>query len=188
MTNDELKICLAALGISQVELSRLIGVTARAVSLWMTGDRAIPGPAQAYVRLLQTLPMSLRQIELNRLKERTMNVRDGIYDVRFMSTHDAGHGVFIMDGGRVYGGDVNGCEYNGDYTFNEVTGCTDIAIKLTFEPHSESVFGMSNPYEWSIDATTSMVPEQKKGRIKVVTSMGNEIFAEYNYMRSLPDA
>lgn len=57
------------LGLSQVDFARLIEVTPRAVSLWMVGERAVPGPVKAYARLLLTAPLSARQIELARLIE-----------------------------------------------------------------------------------------------------------------------
>lgn len=70
MTNDELRTSLAKMGISQAELSRLLDVTTRAVSMWMASDRVLPGPVEAYVRLLQSLPEELQAVELGRLRRR----------------------------------------------------------------------------------------------------------------------
>src|SRR6266436_3751706 len=121
MTNDELRSALAEMGLGQSELARLIGVTSRAVSLWLSGDRAIPGPAEAYIRLFRVLPPGLRQIELNRLKERGTPMRDGMYGISFQGRQSAGMGVLIFDAGRAYGTDSQGVKFDGEYVFNEKT-------------------------------------------------------------------
>ena len=77
MTSDELKLVLQEIDVSQANFARLVGVTSRAVSLWSNDARAIPGPAEAYLRLFRLLPTNLRQIELSRLNERGMGMRDG---------------------------------------------------------------------------------------------------------------
>lgn len=191
MTNDELKTALMAIGISQVALARLVNVTPRAVSLWMTGDRTIPGPAEAYLRLLQSLPASRLQVELSRLKDRKTEMREGIYAVDYQSvvgnTLGTGNGVLILENGRTYGADPWGGRYDGEYLYNERTGCADLALKLTFAPNSPAVFGVSHPYEWSIDVTTSLNPKMDSGRLNIVTPIGPRIDVEYRYMRALPD-
>ena len=105
MVIDDLKIVLGEIGISQADFARLVGVTPRAVSLWMVGDRNIPGPVEAYARLLAAVPPSARQAELNRLKERKTPMRDGMYEVRYQSAGGQGAGTLILDNGRVFGAD-----------------------------------------------------------------------------------
>ena len=50
MTPADLSATLARLGISQAEAARLLGVTPGAVTRWVQGKRAVPGPV---VRLLK---------------------------------------------------------------------------------------------------------------------------------------
>ena len=58
MFGSDLRSYLEEFGLSQADLARLVSVTPRAVSLWMKGDREVPGAVEAYVRLLATLPMA----------------------------------------------------------------------------------------------------------------------------------
>jgi hypothetical protein len=59
-------------------------------------------------------------------------------------------GVLIFDAGQ----------YDGEYVFHENTGVADIIVKVTFPPSVVSVFGISNPYEWAIDVSSSFNPKQ----------------------------
>jgi hypothetical protein len=188
MTSADIKVILAEMGITQVDFARLLGITPRAVALWMADERAIPGPAEAYVRLLRLLPLNLRQIELSRLKKKGTDMRDGMYGITFQGRQGAGMGVLIFDNGRVYGTDTEGVRYDGEYLFNESTGLADVKVKITFPPNVKSVFGISNPYEWSFDITTRFSPKQPSGALTVSTSIGQAINARFVYLRSLPDA
>src|SRR5215831_13944269 len=160
MNSNDLKEILTELGITQADFARLIGVTPRAVTLWMADERAIPGPAEAYIRLLRLLPPNLQQVELNRLKQKGTGMRDGMFGITFQGQQGAGMGVLIFDNGRVYGTDTQGVRYDGEYIFNESSGLADVKIKVTFPPNVKAVFGISNPYEWAFDVTTTINPNQ----------------------------
>jgi len=188
VTSDVLREVLVEFGITQADLARLIGVTPRAVALWVSDERTIPGPAEAYVRLFKLLPPNLRQIELNRLKEKGTSMRDGMFGISFQGQHGAGMGVLIFENGRVYGTDTQGVRYDGDYLFNEVSGMADVKLKITFPPNVRAVFGTSNPYEWAFDVTTTFNPKQNSGSLTVRTSIGQSIAAQYVFLRSLPEA
>jgi len=188
MTGDELKTALAEVSLSQVDFARLVGVTSRAVALWMSEGRAIPGPAEGYLRLFQLLPANLRQIELGRLKERGTPMRDGMYGINFQGHQSAGIGVLVFDAGRIYGTDTQGVRYDGEYIFNETTHRADVKVKVSFPPNVVSVFGVSNPYEWAFDVTTSFDPKLNSGPLDVRTSIGQPLNAHYVYLRALPDA
>ncbi len=188
MTNDELKSFLTELQISQSDFARLIGVTPRAVALWATDERAIPGPAEAYVRLLRLLPPNLLQIELSRLKDRGTNMRDGMFGISFQGERGAGMGMLIFDTGKIYGTDSEGARYDGTYVYSEALKKADVLLKVTFPPNVTAVFGISNPYEWSIDVATSLDPKQNLGDALVKTSLGNTINAQFRFLRPLPDA
>jgi hypothetical protein len=188
MTGDELKAVLADISLSQADFARLVGVTSRAVALWMNEERAIPGPAEGYLRLFQLLPVNFRQVELGRLKDRGTPMRDGMYGINFQGRQSAGMGVLVFDAGRVYGTDTQGVKYDGQYEFNESTHRTEVKVKITFPPNVVSVFGVSNPYEWAFDVTASFDPKLNSGPLAVRTSIGQQLNAQYVYLRALPDA
>src|SRR5271163_2441835 len=132
MTGTELKAVLAEIGVGQSDFARLVGVTPRAVNLWATDGRAIPGPTDAYLRLFQLLPPNLRQIEIGRLKDRGTGMRDGMFGITFRGQQGAGLGVLVFDAGRVYGTDSEGARYDGEYVFREDARCVDVVVKVTF--------------------------------------------------------
>jgi DNA-binding transcriptional regulator YdaS (Cro superfamily) len=188
MTGAELKTALADLALAQADFARLIGVTPRAVNLWVSDGRAIPGPAEAYLRAFQLLPLNLRQIELGRLKVRGTGMRDGMFGITFHGQQGGGLGVLVFDSGRVFGTDTEGARYDGEYVFHEATDSADVVVKVTFPANVLTVFGISNPYEWAIDVSTSFNPKQNAGPLDVKTSLGHPIGAQFKFLRPLPDA
>jgi hypothetical protein len=188
MKSDELEAALAELGITQADFARLIGVTSRAITLWVAEQRSIPGPAEAYLRVLQLLPQNLRQVEFNRLKRKGTDMRDGMYGISFQGQQGVGMGVLIFENGRVYGTDTQGVRYDGQYLYSESTGLADVKIKVTFPPNVRAVFGISNPYEWAFDVTTSFNPKQNSGPLTVRSSVGQPINAQFVFLRTLPEA
>jgi hypothetical protein len=187
MLNSDLKVIIAGLGVTQTDFARLIGVTPRAVTLWVVGDRTIPGPVEAYARLLSSAPLSLRQVELTRLKERKTEMREGMYGLEYSSGSGAGLGIITLDNGRVYGADPFGGKYDGDYTYDEVTGLAELRLKLTFAPNTTAVFGIRHPYEWSIDVTAKIDPRKDEGQTRIATPIGPHIDVTYRYLRALPE-
>jgi hypothetical protein len=187
MLSDDLKAILSGVGVTQVEFARLIGVTPRAVSLWMVGDRAIPGPVEAYARLLQALTPPQRQVEIAKLKERRTAMRDGMYGIEFSSTAGHGVGMLVLDNGRAYGVDAAGAKYDGDYLYDEAKRLAELRLKVTFPPSVQAVFGPSHPYEWSIDLTTNLNPHADSGRLNLTTPLGPRINATYKFLRALPE-
>lgn len=187
MTGPELSAILNELGVSQAEFSRLSDVTPRAVSLWIAGDRKIPGPVTAYVGLLRSIPPNLRQVELARLEERKVMMREGMYGVEYQSVAGSGAGVLILESGLAYGADPWGGRYDGEYIYNEQTGLADLKLKLTFAPNAPAVFGVSHPYEWSIDVTTQIDPSKDEGSLRIATPIGPHIDVGYRYLRSMPE-
>jgi len=188
MTSDDLKAILAEIGISQADFARLIGVTPRAVALWMAGDREIPGPAEAYARLLRSLPLNLRQVELGRLRERSLTMRNGMYGITFRSSGGGeGYGVLTFEDGLIYGIDIAGVSYDGTYAIQE-NGLAEILLKVSYPPNVAAVFGMSNPFEWSITVAALMDPKREQAQTTVQTSIGATLTAYYRFMRELPKA
>ncbi|MFZ0607656.1 MAG: hypothetical protein WAM75_08275 [Xanthobacteraceae bacterium] len=187
MIGDDLRVALSSVGVTQTEFARLIGVTPRAVSLWMVGDRAIPGPVEAYAKLLQTLTPAQRQVEIAKLKERRTAMRDGMYGIEFSSVARWGLGVIVLDNGRAYGADAAGAKYDGDYVYDETKRLAELRLKVTFPPNVQAVFGPSHPYEWSIDLTTNLNPHADSGQVSLTTPLGPRINANYRFLRTLPE-
>jgi hypothetical protein len=188
MANRDLKLALAELSISQADFARLVGVTARAVAMWMAGDREVPGAVEAYLRLLISLPAGQRQAELARARDGRTTMRDGMYGVEYAAAHGAGMACLIFDTGRIYGADPAGGKYDGEYFYDETSGLADLSLKVTMPPNVPSVLGIVNPYEWSIDVRTKLNPKLDRGSLQVATSIGEPIAAMYRYLRPLPDA
>ncbi len=83
MEENIVRIALDSLGLSSPDFAKLVGVTPRAVSLWLASQREVPGPVRAYARLLLSLPPHLRRAEIeNALTERKMPMRP--YKYKFM--------------------------------------------------------------------------------------------------------
>lgn len=83
MKENIVRTTLDKLDLSPSSFAKLVGVTPRAVSLWLSGHREVPGPVCAYVRLLLSLPPHLRRREIeNTLVERNVPMRP--YKYKFM--------------------------------------------------------------------------------------------------------
>jgi len=188
MTGSDLKVILGELDLTQADFARLLGITPRAIALWIADERTIPGPAEAYLRLFRLLPPNLGQVELNRLKQKGTAMRDGMFGISFQGQEGAGMGVLVFENGRIYGTDSAGVRFDGEYQYSESSGFVDVKIKVTFPPNVRSVFGVTNPYEWAFDVTTKFDPTQNSGTLVVRTSVGHQINAGYVYLRSLPEA
>lgn len=55
MSPADFAAAIAALGWSQAEAARQLGVTGRAVRMWIAGDRTIPGPVKVALRCISAL-------------------------------------------------------------------------------------------------------------------------------------
>jgi Helix-turn-helix len=188
MNSLDLRAILKDINLTQADFARLLGITPRAVTLWMADERAIPGPAEAYVRLLRLLPPNLRQIELGRLKQKGTDMRDGMYRITFQGRQGAGIGMLVFENGRIYGTDSEAVRYDGEYLYDECTGLTEVKLKVTVPRNVRVVFGVANPYEWAFEVTTSLNPRHDSGSLLVKTSIGPTLNAQFVYLRSLPDA
>ncbi len=112
-------------------------------------------------------------------------MREGIYAIDYQSNGGQGSGMMVMENGRVYGADPFGGKYDGDYTYESATGLAELRLKITFAPNAPAVFGVSHPFEWSIDVTTSIDPRLAAGRTKISTPFA-PIDAQYRFLRPLP--
>lgn len=115
-------------------------------------------------------------------------MKNGMYGIWFQSGQSQGTGVLTFEDGIVYGIDVAGVRYDGDYVVDDINGLAMTRLKVTYPPNVQSVFGVTNPYEWSIDVLAAIDPRKDAGETVVRTSVGLELTAQYRYMRPLPMA
>jgi len=62
MTKDQYRDALSALGLSQVELGRLLGVDPRTARRWALGEIDVPGPVELHIRLWLERPEILEVV------------------------------------------------------------------------------------------------------------------------------
>jgi len=115
-------------------------------------------------------------------------MRDGMYGIEYRSGAGGGLGVLVVQDGRVFGVDPLGGKYDGVYTYDENLGLADLHLKVTMPPNVQSIFGIRNPHEWSIDVTTKFDPRRDSGQVQLATSIGPVVSANYRYLRPLPNA
>jgi hypothetical protein len=188
MNQDALRIALTDLELSQADFARLIEVTPRAITLWLSGERAVPGPVKGYLRLLSNMPANLRQVEFNRLAGKGAEMKDGVYRITFQGQSGAGMAMLVFDSGQIYGADTEAAKYDGGYIFNPATSQVDAKVKVTFPPNATTVFGALYPFEWSFDVTTTFNAKDDKGALVIQNSLGQAIQAQYAFLRTLPQA
>ena len=191
MTTNALGYFLRDFGLSQAAFARLVGVTPRSVMLWLSGKHDVPGPIEAYIRLLTAAPEEVRQFELQRVKGSVSNMRDGLFSVVYNSKTPAGNGVgygaLVLDGGKAYGGDPIGGRYDGTYDYDDATGVAKVSLKITFPPNAPAVFGESYPVEWSIDVVGELDPRLDVGKTSFLAPHGQRVDVQYNYLHGLPE-
>jgi transcriptional regulator with XRE-family HTH domain len=192
MTYSELKLLLLDLELSQVEFAKLVGVTPRAVNMWVQGEREIPGPVESYLRIFRMLNSSQRFAEKERVAGKEKVMREGMYEIQFHTSGnpaDWGMAVLIFGGGIVYGADAGGgASYDGTYAPTAEPGIVDVKLKVSFPPNVLSIFGISHPHEWSIEVRTKMDSRNEAGKVFAVTNLGQNVDASYSFIRALPEA
>lgn len=60
MPPEDLRTWLRCYGFSGPEFAKLVGVSSRAVSSWLTGERTIPGTVVAWCEVVEMLPAGQR--------------------------------------------------------------------------------------------------------------------------------
>jgi DNA-binding transcriptional regulator YiaG len=124
----ELKAALDTLELPQIQLAALLGVTTRAVGMWVNGEREIPGPVAAYINLLLSLPKAICVKELTREREEP-EMFEGMYRLDFAGHAGFGAAALVVRDGRVFGSDNGGVLYDGVY---EPTGTPgEVIVNLT---------------------------------------------------------
>jgi len=188
MEPNELRKTLSELGLQQNDFADMTGVTPRAVTLWLAGERGIPGAVDAYLRVFRQLPPDLQKIEIDRFKMKENIMRTGMYGITFGSVAGWGEGVLVFDEGRVFGIDAGRARYDGIYSADPKTGLINLKVRVTFPPNGLAVFGESRPYEWSFEIIATIDPTKPKGAMSFPSPFGPIIKAEYEFLRPLAEA
>ena len=185
MQREDLIRALADLEIGKSEFAMLLGVTVRAVGMWSSGDREIPGPVAAYLRLLQSLPGALQVREMARLSKGEAIMYDGMYRVEYQGIEGAGTAALIFQNGIVFGHD-GGVIYDGDYAPSE-PGLMDLHLYLTVPPGVALVQGVApqhSEYRFEIRAR---VPARGNAPLKIETPFGI-VVCRLSFLRPLPSS
>lgn len=192
MRDRQLKDVLERIGLKQAELARLIGVSQRTVSQWATGDAALPGPAAAYLRVLQKLPPAALAEEFGRLEGRKLMLDEGLYGLDYWaaglasSGNEAGAGLAVLRNGKILGSDRWGGIFEGSYAFDPVKRANTVHVRLQVPPRGELVTGFAaGPKGAMVDIVGSFVRAAPIAST-VVSIEGQPVAVKLAYLGALP--
>lgn len=191
MCDLNLKESLDRLGLLQSEFARLIDVSPRTVSLWATGEKTFPGPAAAYVSLLERLPKEALTEELTRVGQRSKMFDQGVYGLHYrgrdMVEHEGGNALAVLRNGKIFGSDRWGGVFAGSYEFDNASETTRVHVRVDVPPYGELVTGYAaGPKGASIDiAGTFDRPAPQS--ISVVEVAGRPVEVQLTYLGPLPN-
>jgi len=109
--------------------AKLINVTVRAVNLWYSGSRDVPGPVKAYLSLLASLSPELRTQEIARVLKEKQTMYDGMYVIEYQGYEGSGLATIVLQDGLVFGHDAR-VKYDGTYA--PVNGSSEM-VALSIE-------------------------------------------------------
>ena len=185
MQNTNLANRLTDLGLSTVEFARLVGVTPRAVNLWISGEREVPGPVMAYLRLFASLPKAAQAQELANLRDEDPKMLEGMYSIAFRGRGGEGLGILVLMGGRIFGSD-GAVSYDGHYEPNGMRpGFIDASLRLTVPPGVSLVVNrrpQPAAYWFDLQAT---IAARSPTSLKVDTPYGS-VQVTVEYLRDIP--
>jgi DNA-binding transcriptional regulator YiaG len=69
VTAAQFRAAIDRLGLNQLEAAHLLRVDGRTVRRWIAGDREIPGPAIAFLELLEGCPTALRYVRRHHVRQ-----------------------------------------------------------------------------------------------------------------------
>lgn len=186
MAPEELRAWLLGVGLSQAELARLVGASARSVSSWTADAGSVPGPVEAYTRLFSLVPGNVRQLELQRLKGEKFIMRDGIYFVKYGASGSQGWVMLTFDRGAAYGVDLAGGSYDGVYLFDAEHGLAEVKMQVTIPANVPVVWGPAKPYEWAFPLTAIIDPHVDHGQLRFTSPVAPDLEVSYHFLRPLP--
>lgn len=184
MEGDLAKV-ISGLGLSTADFARLLRVTARAVNMWIKGERDIPGPVHAYLSLFMSLPKAVQAQELARIRNGDASTYEGMYSISFRGPEGFGTGILVLRGGRVFGSD-GVVSYDGHYEPNPTkTDHLDVSLRLTVPAGVGLVLKRGpQPAGYWFDLHASF-PAHDNSTFKMDTPFG-AVQVTVSYLRSIP--
>ena len=182
MNGPDLRIALSQLVVSQTELAALLDVSVRTVGTWVASDAPIPGPVEAYVHLLTSLPRPLQLVELRRVREGPKMEGSGLYGIEYSGIAGLGSAMIVAMNGRLFGSD-GGASYDGAYV--QRGDQLELSIVLTVPAGVPLVTGMpaqATPYSFAINTT---ITAGRTSTVMVDAPMG-KVQATVKYLRPIP--
>ncbi|WP_395517814.1 helix-turn-helix domain-containing protein [Pseudorhizobium flavum] len=186
MNGQQLRIKLSGWNLTQTEFSQWLEVSPGAVNQWLTEARGVPGPVIAFIKLFESLPPSLQDRELSKIRKGNVDM-EGMYVIEFVGSVGSGGATLTFKGGKVYGFDLGGGIYDGYYRQGAEPGITDIEVEVKMPAGSQSVIrGIIQPFDWNVIAKASIPTNANHAEVIVITNMGENVRAKFTRMRSLP--
>jgi len=201
MTAAELRTTLESLDLRQHQAARLLGVTIRAVGMWINEEREIPGPVAAYFNLLMSLAAALRVKEFARIQENA-EVFDGMYLMELGSGPSAGIapvetglGVLVFQDGRIFGSDSH-VSYDGDYVPTGKRGEVTMRVRVSVPPGVnvplvQGVMSGHDGFSFDVGPQNVALGSPSGAVVTVMTPMGapdrRAVTVRLTKLRNLPD-
>lgn len=186
-----LKDTLARLGLKQAEIAQLLGVSPRTVSLWATGEQAVPGPVQGYLRLLEQASNEIRDREFRRLAERAHRFDEGVYRVTYRGIargeREADHAIAVLRNGRIVGADRHGGVFRGSFAFSPADGLNTVHLRVEVPADGMLVNGFhAGPEGATVDLVANFKRATPTAKATVQVA-GAPIEIELAFIEALPN-
>ena len=158
--------------------------------MWTSGEREIPGPVQAYIKLLTSLPRALRDKKLTD-PEKEPEMLEGMYRLDFAGVAGFGAAALVVKEGKIFGSDVAGVSYDGTYEPTGTPGEVTLTLTLTVPPGVRLVQGLVAGHQgFAFKVGPQTVNLQNQGEISVTTPVNGPkgaVRARISKLRNLPD-
>ncbi len=172
MTGSDLEKVIHSFGLSNSEFARLAMVSPRAVQLWLNGEREIPGPVVAFVRLFLLIPEAMRAAEIAMLRNEEAGMFGGFFLMNIVGKDGDGAGMLIFDRGAICGADEGGVLYDGYYKPGRDPKTLDVELTVTVPPGTTLVTGVGpQTAQYSFDIACT-IPAMGESKFPVVTPFG----------------
>lgn len=187
---NSLKGILDQLGLKQTELARLLDVSSRTVSLWATGETALPGPVAAYLRVVRSRPDVLH-LELKRLEGREKMLDEGIYGFTYKGEHmgvlDGDSALAVLRNGKILGSDRAGGVFAGSYEYDSVNELNKVHVRMQVPPEGELVTGYAAGPDGAILDIAGNFQRAEPFSKAVIEVAGRPVEITLSYLGPLPN-
>jgi transcriptional regulator with XRE-family HTH domain len=186
MTAKELRQALSELGLTQAEFALLVGVTARAVALWVNDERAVPGPASAYLRLFGTLPKHLQARERASLQQEDIQM-EGMYRLELKGKAGSTVALLVIGKHSVFGSDEGGVMYDGEWEANPTSPSeATLRLKVTVPSNVELIMGKPAVfYERRFDVEVT-IEAKTASKEQIIKTPDGDLRGTISFVREIP--